>query len=42
MTQRTIDLLIKIAIEIVEWINILLKEKKGDLKNDSNRTSKTK
>jgi hypothetical protein len=28
MTQRTIDLLVKIAIEIVDWINILLKEKR--------------
>ena len=29
MTQRTIDLLVKIAIEIVDWINILLKEKRS-------------
>ena len=40
MTQRTINLLVKIAIEIVDWINILLKEKKGN-QNDRNRTSKT-
>ena len=41
MTQRTIDLLVRIAIEVVDWINILLKEKKGK-QNDRNRTSKTK
>ena len=41
MTQRTIDLLVRIGIEIVDWINILLKEKRGNGKNDSNRASKT-
>ena len=42
MTQRTIDLFVKIAIEIVDWINILLKEKRRPDNNDRNRTSKTK
>ena len=42
MTQRTIDLLVKIAIEIVDWINILLKEKRRHDNNDRNRTSKKK
>ena len=42
MTQRTIDLLVRIAIEIVDWINILLKEKRRPDKNDRNGTSKTK
>jgi hypothetical protein len=41
MTQRTIDLLVKIGIEIVEWITILLKEKKGK-SDDGNRASKKK
>jgi hypothetical protein len=35
MTQRTIDLLVRIAIEIVDWINILLKEKRRPHTNDS-------
>jgi hypothetical protein len=38
MTQRTIDLLVRIAIEIVDWVNILLKERKN---NDSQRDSET-
>ena len=42
MTQRTIDLLVKIAIEIVDWINILLKEKRRPDNNDRNGTSKKK
>ena len=42
MTQRTIDLLINIGIEIVDWINIILKEKRRPDKNDRNRASKTK
>ena len=41
MTQRTIDLLVKIAIEVVDWINILLKEKRRPNSHDSNRTTKT-
>jgi hypothetical protein len=41
MTQRTIDLFVKVAIEIVEWINILLKEKRRPDNHDSNRTTKT-
>lgn len=41
MTQRTIDLLVRIGIEIVEWINIILKEKRRPDNHDSNRTSKT-
>ncbi|WP_419664249.1 hypothetical protein [Desulfosarcina variabilis] len=41
MTQRTIDLFVRIAIEVVDWINILLKEKKRKGKNDRNRTTET-
>ena len=40
MTKRTIDLIIRIGIEIVEWISIILKEKRGN--NDSKRNSKKK
>ena len=40
MTQRTIDLFIRIGIEIIDWINIILKEKRRN--NDGDRTSKTK
>jgi len=35
MTERTIDLIIRIGIEIVEWISTILKEKRR--KNDSKR-----
>lgn len=41
MTKRTIDLLVRIGIEIVDWINIILKEKRRPDNNDRNRTSKT-
>ena len=41
MTQRTIDLLVRIGIEIVDWINIILKDKRRPNNNDSNRASKT-
>ena len=42
MTQRTIDLLVRIAIEIVDWINIFLKDKGRNEKHDGNGTSKKK
>ena len=40
MTKRTVDLIIRIGIEIVEWISIILKEKRGT--NDSKRNPKEK
>ena len=40
MTRRTVDLIIRIGIEIVEWISIILKEKRGI--NDSKRNPKKK
>ncbi len=40
MTKRTVDLIIRVGIEIVEWISIILKEKRGT--NDSKRNSKKK
>jgi len=40
MTKRTVDLIIRIGIEIVEWISIILIEKRGN--NDSNRNSEKK
>ena len=40
MTKRTVDLIIRIGIEIVEWISIILKEKRGN--NDSKGNSKKK
>ena len=40
MTKRTVDLIIRIGIEIVEWISIILKEKRGN--NDSKRNPEKK
>lgn len=40
MTKRTVDLIIRNGIEIVEWISIILKEKRGT--NDSKRNSEKK
>jgi hypothetical protein len=42
MTKRTVDLIIRIGIEIVEWISIILKEKRGTKNNDSYRNSEEK
>ena len=41
MTQRTIDLLVRIAIEIVDFIDTILKRKRGS-SNDSKGTSEKK
>ena len=40
MTRRTVDLIIRIGIEIAEWISIILKEKRGI--NDSKGNSEKK
>ena len=40
MTKRTVDLIIRIGIEIAEWISIILKEKRGT--NGSYRNSEKK
>ena len=41
MTKRTVDLIIGIAIEVFEWLSIILKEKKRRVKNnDGKRDSK--
>jgi hypothetical protein len=40
MTTGTIDLIIRVGIEIVEWISIILKEKRGE--NDSKRDPEKK
>jgi hypothetical protein len=42
MTKRSLDLIIKIAIEIVEWISITLKEKRRTENNDGKGNSKKK
>ena len=42
MTKRTVDLIIRVAMEIVNWLTIILKEKHngGDKNNDSKGNSK--
>jgi len=40
MTKRTVDLIIRIGIEIVEWISTILKEKRRN--NDSKRNPEKK
>jgi hypothetical protein len=42
MTQRTLDLLVRIAIEIVDWINVILKDKRRKKNYDSKGTSTAK
>ena len=36
MTKRTVDMIIRIGIEIVEWISIILKEKRGTYDSKGN------
>jgi len=36
MSNKTIQLIIRISVEIVEWISIILKEKKINERNDQN------
>ena len=41
MTKRTVDLIIRIGIEIVEWISIILREERRETEqNDSKRNTK--
>ncbi len=40
MTKRTVDLIIRVGIEIVEWISIILKEKRET--NDGKRNPEKK
>jgi hypothetical protein len=42
MTKRTVDLIIRIAIEVVDWLNIILKENRRSENNDSKGNSKKK
>ena len=44
MTKRTVELIVRAAIEVAEWISIILKEQRkgGNKDNDSKGTSKTK
>ena len=41
MTKRTVDLIIRIAIEVVDWLNLILKEeRKGGNKNNDSKSKK--
>ena len=42
MTKRTVDLIIRIGIEIVDWLSIILKEKKEAKNNDCKRNPEKK
>jgi len=43
MTKKTVEALIKIGVEVVEWVSIVLKDKmKGKEDNDCKGNSKTK
>lgn len=37
MTKRTVDLIIRIGIEIAEWLSIILKEKKRRSRNNDSK-----
>ena len=40
MTKRTIDMIIRIGIELAEWISIILKEKRRQKSDDSKSKKK--
>ena len=40
MTKRTIDLIVRIGIEIAEWISIILKEKRRETKQNDGKSKK--
>jgi hypothetical protein len=40
MKEKTADLLIRIAVIIVDWANTILKEKRKDKGNDGKGTNK--
>jgi hypothetical protein len=42
MTRCTVDLIIRIGIEIVDWLSIILKEKKEAKNNDCKRNPEKK
>jgi hypothetical protein len=42
MTKTTKDLIVKIVIEIVEWLTITIKQKRRNNKNDGKGNSKAK
>jgi len=44
MTKRTVELIIEIGLEVVEWISIILTEKRkgGNKDNDSEEKSNNK
>ena len=42
MRKQTVDLIIKVAIEVAEWLAIILKEKRRQKKNETKRDSEKK
>ncbi len=42
MRKQTVDLIIKVAIEVAEWLSIILKEKWKSQQNNKKRSSKTR
>jgi hypothetical protein len=40
MTKRTIDMIIRIGLEIVEWMSIILKEKRRETKQNDGKSKK--
>ena len=42
MKKQTVDLIIKVGIEVAEWLVIILKEKRRPKQNANKNTSKKK
>jgi len=42
MKKRTVDMVIRVAIEVAEWLSVILKEKRKSQQNSKKRPSKTR
>lgn len=41
MTSRTIEIIIRISVELVDWVTIILKEKLNGRKNQNDKEGNT-
>ena len=42
MAKEWVELLVRVGLQVADWVKDVLKEKKGKMKNDSQGTSETK
>ncbi len=42
MAKEWVELLVRVGLQVADWVRDVLKEKKGKMKNDGKGTSETK